>query len=276
MSFTTGTEAYGRFVGRYSPALATALCDFAGVAAGDTVLDVGCGPGPLLAEVARRVGVEHVAGVDPSEPFVEACRAAIPGADVRVAGAEQLPLPDRSFDVALSQLVVNFMSDPLAGVSEMRRVARRVVASCVWDYAGEMTMLRTFWDAAVELDPSAPDEGRTMAYCTSDELAALWEAAGLGRVTTSPLVASADYAGFDDYWSPFLAGVGPAGAYCASLDEDRRADLREGCFRHLGSPDGPFSLRARAWAVRGEVEGPSDAHVRRPRRPRGARLRHRR
>jgi SAM-dependent methyltransferase len=253
VSFMTGTEAYGRFVGRYSGALATALCEFAGVDAGDRALDVGCGPGPLVAELARRLGVDQAAGVDPSEPFVEACRAKIPGADIRIAAAEELPFPDRSFDVAVSQLVVNFMTDALAGVTEMRRVSRRVVASCVWDYAGEMTMLRAFWDAAVELDSTAPDEGKTTAYCTRDELAGLWEAAGLGAVTTGMLVVSADYADFDDYWSPFLAGIGPAGAYCASIGEEELAALRGACFRRLGSPDGPFRLTARAWAVRGDA-----------------------
>lgn len=116
----------------------------------------------LLAELKRRLGAKRVAGVDPSEPFVEAGRAAVPGADVRLACAERPPFEDHAFDVALAQLVVNFMQDAQAGLAEMYRVARRTVTSCVWDYAGEITMLRAFWDAALELDPQAPDEGRTM------------------------------------------------------------------------------------------------------------------
>jgi SAM-dependent methyltransferase len=251
VSFTTGTDAYGRHVGRYSASLAAALCDFAGVADGDSALDVGCGPGALLRELASRLGAGGVAGVDPSEPFVEACRETAPGADVRVGAAERLPFADGAFDIVLSQLVVNFMSDAPAGVSELRRVARRTVASCVWDYAGEMTMLRAFWDAAVELDAGAPDEGKTMAYCTPADLSALWEAAGLKDVTTAPLAVAAEYGGFEDDWSPFTAGIAPSGAYCASLDEERRAALRDACFRRLGSPSGAFRLTARAWAVRG-------------------------
>jgi hypothetical protein len=153
----------------------------------------------------------------------------------------------------MSQLVVNFMSDAQAGAAEMRRVATRLVTSCVWDYSGEMTMLRAFWDAALELDPDAPDEGRVMRYATPAELVALWEGVGLREVETAPLVAEAGYADFDDYWSPFLSGIAPSGAYCASLDAEEREALREACFRRLGSPAGPFRLAARAWFVRGLV-----------------------
>jgi SAM-dependent methyltransferase len=253
VSFTTGTEAYGRHVGRYGAALAAAFCDAAGVRAGDCALDVGCGPGALLAELAARLGTGRVTAVDPSPPFVEACRLAVPGADVRHGVAEELPFRDSSFDLALSQLVVNFMSDAQRGVSELRRVSRRTVASCVWDYAGEMTMLRVFWDAAREVDPDAPDEGAVMGYCTPGELAELWEHAGLRNVTTEALVVHAEYENFDDYWSPLTSGLGPSGAYCVSLDADRRDALRDGCFRRLDSPAGGFRLDARAWFVRGEV-----------------------
>lgn len=253
VSFETGTAAYASGVGRYSAALAAALCDTAGVAAGDAALDVGCGPGALVAELARRLGPERVAGVEPSLPFLEAARAVAPGADLRDGTAESLPFGDVAFDVVLSQLVVNFIPDADRGVSEMRRVARRTVAACVWDYAGEMTMLRAFWDAALELDPDAPDEGRTMRFCTPGELRALWTEAGLTDVTTGELVVSADYADFADYWSPFPTGLAPSGAYCASLDDERREELKAACFRRLSSPEGPFALSARAWFVRGEV-----------------------
>jgi hypothetical protein len=164
-----------------------------------------------------------------------------------------LPFEDGAFEVVMSQLVVNFMSDAAAGVAEMRRVARRTVTSCVWDYAGEMTMLRVFWDAALELDPGAPDEGRTMRYCTPAELTALWEGAGLREVESRPLVVEAGYESFEDYWSPFPSGIAPSGAYCASLDDEARAALREACFRRLGRPSGSFSLTARAWLVRGSI-----------------------
>src|SRR5689334_19925514 len=117
------------------------------------------------------------------------------------------------------------MTDAEAGVTEMRRVARRTVASCVWDYAGEMTMLRAFWDAALELDPQAPDEGRTMRYCTPHELRTLWMDTGLRDVETEALVVHAEYDDFEDYWWPFPTGIAPSGAYCASLDEEQRAAL---------------------------------------------------
>ncbi|HEY8635194.1 MAG TPA: methyltransferase domain-containing protein [Candidatus Dormibacteraeota bacterium] len=253
MSFETGTEMYARFVGRYTGALAEALVDRAGVRQGDSALDVGCGPGAALETLARRVGAENVAGIDPSKPFVEMAMSRVPGADVRLGAAEALPFDDRSFDVVLSQLVINFMRDARAGVSEMHRTARRTVASCVWDYAGEMTMLRTFWDAARELDPDAPDE-RDMRWCTPEELEELWVGARLHDVNVDQLVVAASYEDFSDFWAPFPSGIGPAGTYCASLAPDRQDVLRLSVFRKLGSPDGPFDLTARAWVAVGQVD----------------------
>ena len=227
--------------------------DEAGIEVEDTALDVGCGPGALLAELAGRLGPDRVAGIDPSEPFVEVCRAAVPGADVRVGQAESLPYGDAAFDAVLSQLVVNFLDDADAGIAEMRRVARRTVSACVWDYAEGMTMLRAFWDAARELDPEAPDEADTMQLASPKELAALWERAGLADVATGELVVEASYADFEDYWLPFPEGIAPSGAYCASLDDERREALRAACFRRLGSPAGAFRLTARAWFVAGSA-----------------------
>jgi SAM-dependent methyltransferase len=253
VSFDVGTAAYGRLVGRYTPALARTFCDAVGVPEGHTALDVGCGSGALLSELARRLGTDRVAGVDPSEPFLAQARAAVPGADVRLAAAEALPFEDDAFDLVMSQLVVNFMTDAHQGVSEMLRVGRRAVAACTWDYAEGMTMLRAFFDAALELDPDAPDEGRTMRYCSPAELRALWEDCGLREVTTGELMVTADYADFDDYWLPFPHGPGPSGAYARSLDVAQREALRLALFRMLGSPVGTFTLSARAWFVRGLV-----------------------
>jgi SAM-dependent methyltransferase len=248
-------EAYDRHVGRYGPALSHAHVTAAGVRPGQTALDVGCGPGALTQRLAETIGSERVAAVDPSAPFVDACRARVPGADVRIGSAERLPDFAQPFDFVMSQLVVNFMTDPEAGTSAMRAAARSggLVTSCVWDYADGMTMLRAFWDAALELDPDAPDESRTMRNCSPDELRDLWESCGLVDVETGALDVEASYSDFEDLWSPFLAGIGPAGDYCASLDTDRRAAVRESFFRRLGEPTGPFTLTARAWFVQGRA-----------------------
>ena len=156
-TFRASADAYDRHIGRYGPELARALCDAAGVAAGQRALDVGCGPGALASELVRRLGIDAVAAVDPSPSFVEGCRARLPGLRVEEAVGERLPFPDASFDRALAQLVVNFMTDPPAGVGEMVRVTRPggVVGAAVWDYAGAMTLLRAVWDAAIALDPAA-------------------------------------------------------------------------------------------------------------------------
>lgn len=253
MSFETGTDAYARHVGRYSDALAAALVERAGVRDGDNALDVGCGPGAVLAVLGQRLGAEGAAGVDPSPPFVDMARRRVPGADVQLAAAEALPFADDSFDVVLSQLVVNFMGDPHRGVGEMRRVARRTVASAVWDYARGMRMLRIFWDAAAEVDPEAPDEGRIMRWTTPGELEELWREAGLRDVEVDEVVTGAEYESFDDYWLPFTSGIGPSGAYCIGLPPSRQDALRDACFRRLGRPEGPFALSAAAWVAVGEV-----------------------
>ncbi len=255
MTFETSREAYDAFMGRNADLLAPRLIAFAGVQPGDHVVDVGCGPGSLTEPLADLAGPEHVAAIDPSESFAAANAERVPGADVRVGAAESLPWPADSFDVALAQLVVNFMSDADAGIAEMRRVVRPggVVAACTWDYSGGMTMLRTFWDAALSLDPEAPDEVRTMLYNDPDVLRELWLRAELEAVENDALVVEASYRDFDDYWEPFTGGVGPAGAYTSSLDPDHRAALREECRRRLGDPDGAFMLSATAWAVRGRV-----------------------
>lgn len=253
MTFEASAEVYERHVGRYGRALARELVAVARVGSGDSCLDVGCGPGALTSALAEVSGADRVAAVDPSEAFVAACRGRVPDADVRRASAEELPFDDGVFDAVLSQLVVNFLADPERGVGEMRRVARPggVVAACVWDYAGEMELLRAFWDAALEFDPEAPDEGRTMRFCRERELGELWRRCGLEGVEAGALVVSASYADFDDLWSPFPSGLAPSGAYCASLPADGREALRAACFRRLGSPAGPFTLRARAWYARG-------------------------
>jgi SAM-dependent methyltransferase len=250
VSFDVAAEAYDRFMGRYSLLLSPQLADLAGVRSGQRVLDVGCGPGALTAELVRRLEPAAVAAVDPSEPFVAAARSRYPGVDVRRATAEQLPFPDDSFDAALAQLVVHFMSDPIAGLAEMARVTRRggVVSACVWDHAGGHGPLSLFWRAARELNPDVDDESK-LAGARKGHLGELLAAAGLREIEESALTASHEHGSFDEWWEPYTRGVGPAGSYVAGLDAERQAVLRERCRTLL--PDGPFVITARAWAARG-------------------------
>jgi SAM-dependent methyltransferase len=255
-TFRTPAEAYDRHIGRYGRELARALMAAAGVRPGDRALDVGCGPGALTAELVAVLGARNVAAVDPSASFAEACRERLPGVAVHVGRAEALPFADAAFDHALAQLVVNFMGDARAGVGELRRVTRPGgrVSAAVWDYAGEMTILRRFWDAAVALDPAAAplDEGR-MPFCTPAALTELWSAAGLRGAAVSAAVVSAGYDGFEDLWQPLELGVAPSGAYVAALPADGRAALKQELRRRIDAGDAPFRLTARAWIVTGEV-----------------------
>ncbi len=214
------------------------------------MLDVGCGPGALTAELVARLGPASVSAVDPSEPFVAAARARNPAVDVQQASAEQLPFPDEAFDAALAQLVVHFMSDPASGVAEMRRVTRRdgVVAACVWDHAGGQGPLSPLWEAARELDPEAEDES-LLAGSREGDLARLFESAGLRECDETTFAVSVEHPSFEEWWEPFTFGVGPAGAYVAGLEPERREELRERCRSAL--PEAPFVLTAWAWTARG-------------------------
>jgi len=256
--FSGPAEIYDRFVGRYGPPLALAMCEAAGVRKGQRALDVGCGPGALVAQLAEILGADSVAAIDPSEPFVQAARARVPGARILVGSAESIPFTDGEFDATLAQLVVNFLSDPDQGVREMSRVTRPggTVAGCVWDYREGMTMLRTFWEAAAALDAerATPQmESHTMRFSRPEELGELWENAGLREVDASPVMVEAAYDDFDDLWAPFPTGVGPAGAYAASLDDDAQSALRGEFATRLGDPQGPFRLSARAWCAVGRL-----------------------
>ncbi len=252
MSFDVAADAYDGFMGRFSRLLSGQMADLASVRAGQRVLDVGCGTGALTGKLVGRLGPEAVAAVDPSESFVAATRARNPGVDVRRASAERLPFGDRSFDAALAQLVVHFMSDPLAGITEMGRVTRRdgVVAACVWDHGGSQGPLRLFWDAARTMDRDVDDESHRPGT-REGQLIDLFGAAGLRVVEGATLSVRLAHPTFDAWWEPFTRGVGPAGAYLASLDVDRRSELRDRC-RQLVSAE-PFATTAVAWAARGLV-----------------------
>lgn len=252
MSFAVAADAYDRFMGRYSVPLAPQLADLAGVAAGQRVLDVGCGPGALTTELVGRLGPDAVAAVDPSEPFVAAARERHPGVDVRLAPAEELPYADDEFDAALAQLVVHFMKDPVAGLREMARITRPggVVAACVWDHAGGQGPPSLFWEAARDLDQDVPDESK-LAGARDGHLAQLFEEAGLREIEESVLSVELEHESFEEWWEPYTLGVGPAGAHVASLDAEQQAQLRDRCRELL--PAAPFVLTARAWAARGIV-----------------------
>lgn len=249
MTFDVAGEAYSRFMGRYSEPLAVLFADWAKVRLGDRVLDVGCGPGALTAVLVERLGARCVAAVDPSAPFLESIQARLPEVDVRAASAESLPFSDDSFDQALAQLVVHFMADPVAGLSEMRRVTRPGgrVGACVWDLAGTGGPISLFWQAAQELDPLAAGEANLPGVREGD-LVAYSRAAGLTDVEGTVLTVTVEHESFDEWWQPYTLGVGPAGDYVRGLDAAAQEELRERCRRLL--PPAPFQIAALAWAVR--------------------------
>ena len=248
MSFEVSADAYLRFMGKYSEPLATLFADLAGIRAGLRVLDVGCGPGALTAELARRAGPDAVSAVEPSASFAAATRDRLPGVGIQQSAAERLPFRDCAFDAALAQLVVHFMTDPVRGLREMGRVTRPggTVAACVWDHAADRGPLGAFWQAVRELDPAAHDES-SLPGVRQGDLARLFGQAGLGQAEVSTLTVRVRQASFGEWWDPFLLGIGPAGTYVASLSPERQAALREECRRLL--PADPIEIGATAWAA---------------------------
>lgn len=242
--------AYDRFMGRFSRHLAGPFADRAGVTAGQRALDVGCGPGALTSVLVERLGAGQVEAVDPAPAFVEAVGERLPGVAVRQGTAEQLPFDDDRFDVTMSQLVVHFMADPVAGLTQMARVTRPggTVAACVWNLErGGDGPGAPFHTAVAETDPGWAGGQEHRVGGTRGELAGLFRAAGLDRLTDDRLTVEVPIASFEDYWEPFLLGVGPAGDYVAGLDPEARAAL-EARVRSL-LPDGPFSMTVSAWCV---------------------------
>ncbi|SFS17688.1 Ubiquinone/menaquinone biosynthesis C-methylase UbiE [Microbacterium sp. cf046] len=250
MSFNVAATAYDRFMGRFSGPLSVGFADWLDVRGGSTALDVGSGPGALTEVLADRLGAASVIAVDPSEPFVAAIRVRLPEVVVFQASAEELPFGDQSFDLAVAQLVVHFMSDPQRGVGELRRVTRTggVVAVSVWDFEGRRAPQSTFLGALLSVVPDADDEvGRAGAH--RGELVSLLEKAGCRDVEETEISVTVTSATFEEWWEPYTLGVGPAGAQLVALDAERQELVRQRCLELLGT--GPIGTTATAWAARG-------------------------
>ncbi|HEX2257882.1 MAG TPA: class I SAM-dependent methyltransferase [Afifellaceae bacterium] len=251
-------DAYEPYVGRWSRLVAAEFLDWLAMPAASRWLDVGCGTGALSQTIVACAAPSQVLAVDPSGAFLNFARERLvdPQVEFRVGDARALPVEDGAFDAAIAGLVLNFVPEPALALSEMRRAVRPggTVAIYVWDYAGEMQLMRRFWDAAAELDDKAVelDEGRRFPICRPEALLALFAEAGIAEAESRAIEVPTIFRDFDDYWSPFLGGQGPAPGYCVSLSESRRAALREKLRDTLPTaPDGSIPLKARAFAVRG-------------------------
>ena len=254
-------ESLERYVGRWSRLVAREFLAWLAVPPASRWLDVGCGPGALAETILGHAAPIGVDGVDLSAGYIAYAREHVrdPRARFEVSDARTLPSPPASYDAVVSGLLLNFVPEPDRAVAEMVRVVRpdAAVAAYVWDYAGKMELMRHFWDVAVALDPAARDldEGRRFPICQPGPLTALFRNAGLRDVETRAIDVATGFRDFDDYWSPFLGGQGPAPGYAMSLGEARRAALRDAIRARLPiRPNGSIHLIARAWAVRGVRE----------------------
>jgi SAM-dependent methyltransferase len=256
-------DGYEQYMGRWSRLVVPSYAAFAGVKDGQRILDVGTGTGVVAITLESALPRSKIVGVDPSTGFIAYATRKVRSARLRfdVGDAQALRYDDASFDHAMALFVMNFVPDHDKALAEMIRVTRAggVVSACVWDYGGAMESLRLFWDEAVALDPAAaPKHERNMKLSRAGELGALWTRAGLDDVREAPLVIDQTFSSFGDYWKPFLKGTGPGGAHVASLSGERRKQIEMRLRRRLlgGRRDGPFTLKARARCVRGQVPEP--------------------
>lgn len=250
---------YEQYVGRWSRQVAPAFLSWMNIPAGRRWLDVGCGTGALCAAIVDRCSAASVTGVEPSEGFLKTAKENLAGrAALHQGSATEIPLGDASVDVVVSGLVLNFVPDQRAALTEMARVTGKggTIGAYVWDYAGKMELMRYFWDAAVELEPEAAklDEGVRFPLCRPEALEKLFAGAGLDKIEVRAIDIQTSFVNFDDFWQPFLGGQGPAPAYAMSLDEPARVRLQNRIKERLPTEaSGSISLTARAWAVRAGV-----------------------
>jgi SAM-dependent methyltransferase len=256
-------DAYERYLGRWSSRVAPKFVRWVDALPGGGWLDVGCGSGALVRAItdADTDSALRVTGVDPSSGFLGTAQALStdPRALFRVASAEDLPFEAGEFDIVVSGLVLNFLNDPVAAVGEMARVCRPggTVAGYVWDYTGEMWLLRHFWESVFELLPDARnlDEIRGFAACRPEPLREMFAAAGLIQIDVTALDETARFSDFDDYWGPFLAGQGAAPSFVVSLPGNTQSELRDSIRQRLPlGADGTIALNLRVWAIRGHVD----------------------
>ncbi len=255
-------DAYERYVGRWSRLVAHEFLDWLNLPPSLRWLDVGCGTGALTATIREKCQPTGLVGIDSSEGFVVQARTRLAGhATFCVAHALDLPLRDSAVDVVVSGLVLNFVPNTALALAQMRRtaVAGGTIAAYVWDYADKMELMRYFWDTAVELSSAARelDEDNRFPLCHPDALEIAFRHAGLSAIQVKPIDIATRFSDFDDYWTPFLGGQGPAPAYAMSLDEASRKQLRDRIRQRLPTEsDGSIPLIARAWAIQGRVGNP--------------------
>lgn len=254
----SNSEAYERYVGRWSSRVAERFLDWLGARLDARWLEVGCGTGALTEQILRLGKPSHLIGVEPSESFLRTAKERVSGANVafRSGTGEKLPVEDTCVDYAVSGLVLNFVPDKEAAMREICRVLTPAgVAVCyVWDYAGHVQFMRYFWDAAVQLNPKArgQDEGVRFSMCHPRPLQNLFESAGFRDVQVTSIDIPTPFENFDDYWQPFLHDVAPAPGYCVSLTAEDRSKLETVLRDALPTdPDGRILLAARVWAVSG-------------------------
>lgn len=257
-SLWNAADAYERYMGRWSRKIAPLFLEWLDAPPEKSWVDIGCGTGGLTSQIADHCTPSHLVGVDPSEGFIALATDSLRSAEFQVGNADDLIIADDSMDFAVSGLLLNFVPDPQLAIMEMVRTVRPggTVALYVWDYAGQMQIMRYFFDTARQFDSSSSeyDDGVNAPICRPKRLLEAFESTGLVDVETTALDTTTPFVSFSDYWTPFLGGTGSAPRYLASLDESMQNRIRDAVRAKLPTgPGGEILLAARAWAVKGVV-----------------------
>jgi trans-aconitate methyltransferase len=251
-------KSYEAYVGRWSRFVAAEFIDWLGIASGQTWLDIGAGTGILSQVILQKASPTRVVGIDLSPELIEYARQQLHDErlEFRIGDAQNIQFESPEFDVAVAGLVLNFLPSPSQALKRMNQAVKNggTVAAYVWDYRGQMEMMRQFWDAAIVVDPVASemDAGQRFTICEPNNLRALFEAEGLRKVDVIPIDIQTQFKNFDDYWLPFLGAQGSVSKYLGGINDETLNAIREQLQKQLPrTENGEIPLVARAWAVKG-------------------------
>lgn len=251
-------DSYDYFMGRWSRLIALEFLKWLQLPSDLNWLDLGCGTGALSQMIYKHSKPSHLTCIDPSAEFLAQAKDKLDNeGEFLVGSAENIPMGDKTVDVAVSGLALNFIPESGSALDEIKRILNPggILAAYVWDYSDRMDLLRYFWDAAKLIDPdsAALDEGVRFPICNKDNLKNTFQQADLNEVEVTTLDITTVFKDFNDYWDPFLGGQGPAPGYLASLNPDLQIELMNKIRNNLPfEPDGSIKLIARAFAAKGK------------------------
>ncbi|MFL5267247.1 MAG: class I SAM-dependent methyltransferase [Stellaceae bacterium] len=250
-------------------ALTKELLELAAPQPGEPVLDIGCGPGTTVLELARRGGPGgHVLGADVAEASVARARERIAAtglrqAEVIVADASVRPFAPGSVELAFSRFGIMFSSDPVAAFENMRRAMKpggrlalavfRAASATLWPNAP----LEAVRHLLPPIPMPGPEEPGPFSWADPARVHRILEGAGFSEVSLTPLDPEIQPAGpkGEAEAADFVMVMGPLMRVLPGLSAAERVNVRatlEVYFRGHATSQGVV-LPAEIWVVRARV-----------------------